>query len=57
MTGYVITIKTAPESKYQTYQGWDKVYATRAEAKAALARAKTTFLRAKLTKVEVKDAD
>jgi hypothetical protein len=32
MTGYTVQIKREPSAQFQSYRGWDKVYATRREA-------------------------
>jgi len=40
MTYHMIQIKRAPGRDYQAYTGWDAIYTDRAEADAALARAR-----------------
>lgn len=40
MTKYYVEIQTEPRKPYQPNVGWDTLYATRAEAISAVARAK-----------------
>ena len=52
-TRYHVVIQTSPTAWYQTYQGWDRVYATRREAVQARDRARGRFLSAQIRRVAV----
>lgn len=49
--GWLVLIKTEPHKKFQTYGGWDRIYATKAEAQASAKRAKKSYHAVKVVKV------
>lgn len=52
MKKYYVAIKTTPNSKYQALGNWDSIYATRAEAAEAAARAADLWQGARVEEVD-----